>query len=83
MKNGIEMITDNIADAFTEKSIVQVKKSEYAALLRESETLRIITDLLRKETFLPEDTIKAILGIGNAAEIGVASQGEPEPAKGV
>lgn len=75
---GKDLIGNQIAD-----TSVSIPKTEYEALLRESETLRIITDLLRKETFLPEDTIKAILGIGSAAEIGVASQGEPEPPKEV
>ena len=64
MKNGLEMMTDQIADAFTEKSIVQIKKSEYEALVRESETLRQITELFRRNTFMPEHTIRVLLGLG-------------------
>lgn len=62
---------------------VSIPRTEYEALLRESETLRIITDLLRKETLLPESTIRAILGIGDAEGIGIATMGsfEPEPPK--
>lgn len=52
---------------------VSIQRSEYEALLRESETLRIITELLKKEAFLPEATIRTILGIGDAEGVGVAT----------
>lgn len=82
MKNGLEMMTDIVADAFTEKSLVQIKKSEYEALVRESETLRQITELFRRNTFLPEYTVRVILGLGGEnPDIVTPGRFEKEPPK--
>lgn len=61
-----DILGNKIAD-----TCVSIPKAEYEALLRESETLRIITDLLKKDAFFPTDTVKTILNI-DAAE-GVAT----------
>ena len=43
---------------------ISIPKSEYEALVRESETLRTITELFRRNTFMPEHTIRVLLGLG-------------------
>lgn len=65
---GKDLIGNQIAD-----TSVSIPRTEYEALLRESETLRIITELLKKEALLPEATIRTILGIGDAEGVGVAT----------
>lgn len=53
---GKDLLGNKIAD-----TCVSIPKAEYETLLRESETLRILTDLVMKDTILANDTIKTIL----------------------
>lgn len=62
---------------------VSIPRTEYEALLRESETLRQITELFRRNTFMPEYTIRAMLGLGGEnPDIVTPGRFEKEPPKG-
>lgn len=61
MENVIEKDLKIVPDALAEKSVVEVDKSEYEALVRKAETLRIIAILVNKDSFVPTDTIRTIV----------------------
>lgn len=63
-------------------SFVSIPKVEYESLLRESETLRIITDLLKKDAFFPTDTVKTILNIDVAEGVATTFFNKEAPKEG-
>ena len=72
-----DLIGNKIAD-----TSVSIPKAEYETLLRESETLRQITELFRRNTFMPEYTIRVMLGLGGEnPDIVTPGRFEKEPLK--
>lgn len=71
-----DILGNKIAD-----TSVSIPKEEYEALLREPETLRIITDLFKKDTFMHEHTAKVILGLSGNAEVVNTDKFNVEPPK--
>lgn len=66
----------------SDDSFVSIPKAEYETLLRESETLRQITELFRRNTFMPEYTIRVMLGLGGEnPDIVTPGRFEKEPPK--
>ena len=52
----------NIASvALAEKSMMQIKKSEYLSLVKKAETLRILSTLVKEDAYCFNDAVRAIL----------------------
>ncbi len=71
-----DLIGNQIAD-----TSVSIPKKEYEALLRESETLRIITEFVKGESIVTVSTIKVLLGLNNLTNAITPNGFNPKPPK--